>query len=59
MKEQITQLLKRPPNPSAIQSVQAAKEFKKFYEQATKKLAKKMTDTELLSLYQQTMRYYK
>lgn len=59
MKEQITQLLKRPPNPAAIQSVQAAKEFKKFYAEATKKLAKKMTDTELLSLYQQTMRYYK
>ena len=58
MKEQITQLLKRPPNPAAIQSVQAVREFKKFHAEATKKLAKKLTETELSSLYQQVLRWY-
>jgi hypothetical protein len=58
MKEQLIQLLKRPPRAEAVATMQAAQEFKKFYAAATKKLAKSMTETEVASLYQQTLRWY-
>lgn len=58
MKNLIAGLLKRSPRPDAIQTVQAVREFKKFHADATKKLAKKLSETELASLYQQTMKWY-
>lgn len=58
MKEQLIQLLKRAPRPEAIASSRQAQEFKRFHADATKKLAKKMTETELTSLYSQTHKWY-
>jgi hypothetical protein len=58
MKDQLIQLLKRPPRADAVATMQAVQEFKKFYAAATKKLAKSMTETELASLYQQSLRWY-
>lgn len=58
MKDHIQQLLKRPPSQVAIATVQAVREFKKFHADATKKLAKKLTESELSSLYQQAMKWY-
>lgn len=57
-KDQIQQLLKRPPSPHAIATVQTVREFKKFHADATKKLTKKLTDTELVSLYSQALKWY-
>jgi hypothetical protein len=58
MKQKLTEQLKRPPRSSAIQTVQQVREFKKFHTEATKKLAKKLTDTELTSLYSQSLKWY-
>jgi hypothetical protein len=58
MKDQLTQLLNRPPRPEAIQTVQQAREFKKFHATATKKLVKKLSETELASLYTETLKWY-
>jgi hypothetical protein len=58
MKEQIIQMLKRPPRPGVIQNVQQVREFKKFHASATKRLAKKLSDTELASLYSETLQWY-
>lgn len=57
-KDHIHQLLKRPPNPQAIATVQAVREFKKFHADATKKLLKKLTETEVASLYSQSLKWY-
>ena len=58
MKEQLIQLLKRPPRQEAINTVQAVRDFKKFHAAATKQLAKKLTETQLTSLYSETLKWY-
>ena len=58
MKDQLIEQLKRPPRQSAIQTVQAVRDFRKFHAAATKKLAKKLTETELASLYSETLKWY-
>ena len=58
MKDQIIQMLKRPPSPGAIATVQQVRKFKEFHAKATKLLAKKLTDTEVASLYSETLKWY-
>ena len=58
MREQLIKMLTRPPRPSAIGTVQAAMEFKKFHAKATKLLAKKLTETEVASLYSEAIKWY-
>ena len=58
MKDQLIQLLKRAPNPHAISSVQAVREFKKFHADAIKKVKKSLTETEVSSLYSQALKWY-
>ena len=58
MKDQLIQMLKRPPRPGAIATVQQVRDFKKFHAKATKLLTKKLTDTEVASLYSETIKWY-
>lgn len=58
MKDQLINMLKRPPRPDAIQTTRQAQDFKKFHASATKQLAKKLTDTQLSSLYSEAIKWY-
>ena len=58
MKDQLIQMLKRSPRPDATATVQQVRDFKKFHAKATKLLAKKLTDTEVSSLYSEAIKWY-
>lgn len=58
MKDQLIQLLKRAPRPDAIASMSQVAEFKRLHKEVAKKLTKKLTEAELISIFNQVKRYY-
>lgn len=59
MKEEIASLINKPPRPERIDTVNKARAYKKFVEETKKQLVKRLSETQLLSIYAKLQEYHR
>lgn len=59
MREEIASLINKPPRHERIDTIQKARAYKKFVEETKKQLAKRLSETQLLSIYSKLQEYHR